>query len=121
MTVCNNHFQFLATTASQEFASTVRVYGNTNVDTPRTNNDRGLYGALAIPPSDYTSQEADAPGPVYITIRGHTAAAPATNSGYYQVGDIVFNTTPTAGGFVGWVCVTAGNPGTWKTFGPISA
>lgn len=45
-------------------------------------------------------------------------AAPV--SGTWAVGDIIYNTTPTAGGFIGWVCVTAGTPGTWKTFGEIS-
>jgi hypothetical protein len=47
------------------------------------------------------------------------SAAPA--SGTYSVGDIVWNTTPTAGGTMGWVCTTAGTPGTWKTFGSIAA
>jgi hypothetical protein len=28
-------------------------------------------------------------------------------------GDFRFNSTPVAGGVAGWVCVTAGNPGTW--------
>lgn len=27
---------------------------------------------------------------------------------------------PTAGGVMGWVCTTAGSPGTWKTFGAIT-
>lgn len=36
-----------------------------------------------------------------------------------QVGDILFNTNPSAGGNIGWVCVEAGTPGTWKTFGTI--
>jgi hypothetical protein len=34
-------------------------------------------------------------------------------------GDIVLSPTPTAGSYVGSVCVTAGNPGTWKLFGEI--
>jgi len=46
-------------------------------------------------------------------------AAPTT--GTYQVGDIFYNSSPTAGGYIGWVCTTAGTPGTWKTFGAISA
>lgn len=45
-------------------------------------------------------------------------AAPTTNA--WTVGDIVWNTTPTAGGTLGWVCTTAGTPGTWKTFGGIA-
>ena len=48
-----------------------------------------------------------------------TSAAPTTGS--YEKGHIVWNTNPAAGGFAGWICVTAGSPGTWKTFGAISA
>lgn len=51
--------------------------------------------------------------------RSMGAAAPV--SGTYNVGDIVYNTAPSAGGYIGWVCVSAGTPGTWKTFGAISA
>ncbi|HEX6039759.1 hypothetical protein [Longimicrobium sp.] len=50
---------------------------------------------------------------------GIAAAAPTT--GTWRRGDVLFNGSPSASGFVGWVCVTAGTPGTWKTFGPISA
>lgn len=39
----------------------------------------------------------------------------------WDVGDIAFHRDPVAGGFVGWVCTTAGTPGTWKTFGNITA
>lgn len=44
----------------------------------------------------------------------------APSGGTWAQGDIVYNTTPSAGGFIGWVCVSAGTPGTWKTFGVIS-
>lgn len=46
-------------------------------------------------------------------------AAPA--SGEFLVGDIVWDDTPSAGGTMGWVCTVAGAPGTWKTFGAITA
>ena len=51
--------------------------------------------------------------------RGLGAAAPVT--GVWSQGDIVYNSAPSAGGVIGWVCVTGGTPGTWKTFGAISA
>ncbi|QIG62542.1 hypothetical protein [Sporosarcina phage Lietuvens] len=38
---------------------------------------------------------------------------------HWTVGDIVYNTTPSALGYVGWVCTISGNPGTWKGFGLI--
>ena len=44
----------------------------------------------------------------------------APTSGTYAVGDQLINTSPTAGGNIGWVCTTAGTPGTWKSFGTIA-
>jgi len=46
-------------------------------------------------------------------------AVPAV--GTYARGDIVYSSEPSAGGVIGWVCVTAGTPGTWKTFGTIAS
>jgi len=46
-------------------------------------------------------------------------APPST--GTWDAGDQVRNTAPSAGGFTGWVCVTAGTPGVWKGFGVIAA
>lgn len=45
----------------------------------------------------------------------------APTTGTWAVGDIVYNSAPISGGSIGWVCVAAGTPGTWKTFGAISA
>lgn len=43
----------------------------------------------------------------------------APSAGTWERGDIIFNKEPSAGGKVGWVCTTAGSPGTWKAFGVI--
>lgn len=48
----------------------------------------------------------------------YSTAAPT--NGTWAVGDIVYSVTPASGGNIGWVCTTAGSPGTWKTFGTIS-
>lgn len=45
----------------------------------------------------------------------------ATTTGTWGVGDVVWNSQPVAGGNMGWVCTTAGSPGTWKTFGTVAA
>lgn len=45
----------------------------------------------------------------------------APTFGTWQVGDVVEHLTPAASGNIGWVCTTAGSPGTWKTYGAISA
>ena len=48
-----------------------------------------------------------------------TAAIPTV--GQHAQGDLAFNSSPDAGGTVGWVNVVAGAPGTWKEFGSIEA
>jgi parallel beta-helix repeat protein len=54
-----------------------------------------------------------------IESKNRLSAAPTT--GTWAVGDMVYNSTPTAGSYLGWVCITAGTPGTWKGFGLIQA
>jgi hypothetical protein len=50
-----------------------------------------------------------------------TYGSAAPTDGTWKQGDIVFNTGAAASGTVGWVCTSAGGPGTWKTFGTIAA
>ena len=47
------------------------------------------------------------------------AASAAPTSGTWQSGDIIFNHNPTDGQPVGWICIIAGEPGTWRPFGQI--
>jgi hypothetical protein len=42
-------------------------------------------------------------------------AAPTT--GTYVVDDVRWNSAPTAGNPLGWICTVAGTPGTWEPFG----
>lgn len=51
--------------------------------------------------------------------RGIGTAAPTT--GTWARGDRVENSAPSAGGWSGWICTTAGTPGTWKGYGVIEA
>ena len=48
---------------------------------------------------------------------GFSDAPPS--SGLWLKGNIIFNSNPTAGGNVGWICTAQGTPGTWKAFGSI--
>lgn len=48
----------------------------------------------------------------------YMAQFPTTGS--WNVGDRVYNTVPSSGGYIGWVCTVAGTPGTWKGFGLIA-
>ena len=54
-------------------------------------------------------------------MRNFTGAAAPTAGGPYRVGDKTWNNAPAAAGVIGWVCTTAGSPGTWKTFGTIES
>ena len=47
------------------------------------------------------------------------AAAPTV--GLHAHGEIVFNSAPASGGVPGWVCTTAGTPGTWRAFGVLAS
>ena len=53
------------------------------------------------------------------TVNSKGSAEP--DAGTWGVADKVYNTAPAAGGTIGWVCTTAGTPGTWKTWGDIAA
>ena len=46
-------------------------------------------------------------------------AAPV--AGTWAKGDTYLNTAPSAGGVPGWVCTTAGTPGTWKAMANLAA
>lgn len=54
-------------------------------------------------------------------VRRFSEGTAAPTTGTWALGDIVWSTAPAAGGYIGWVCTAAGTPGTWKTFGAISA
>lgn len=47
-----------------------------------------------------------------------TMATAAPAAGDWAIGDCVINSAPSAsGGIIGWECVTAGTPGTWRVMG----
>lgn len=84
-------------------AVAVKVFGkmSVNVKTPDSRADLHIAGALKF--SDRIHQYMPSP----------------PQFGNYDKGDIVWNTEPTIGGSVGWVCVRAGSPGSWFPFGEI--
>jgi hypothetical protein len=49
----------------------------------------------------------------------HMKGSEPPSGGTFTPGDIVWNSDPKPGSFVGWVCVKAGNPGMWNPFGEI--
>ena len=49
----------------------------------------------------------------------HMKGSEPPSGGSFTTGDIVWNSDPQPGRHIGWVCVKAGNPGIWSTFGEI--
>jgi len=60
-------------------------------------------------------------GPVVFEGKRFEVGESVPTSGVYKKGDIVWNTDLKPTGYVGWVCVREGSPGTWKSFGQISS
>ena len=59
-------------------------------------------------------------GAIKFDNKKHLSGTAAPTGGQFNQGDIVWNSNPTSGRFIGWVCVKAGGPGLWTTFGPIT-
>jgi hypothetical protein len=59
-------------------------------------------------------------GPVRIHGRLHCYDESYPTDGTYRLGDTIWNSNPQPGKPIGWVCVRAGTPGTWATFGTIN-
>lgn len=67
-----------------------------------------------------TPQRKAASGTNSVMIRTeYTTAAPSAQA--HNVGDRAINIAPSAGGTPGWVCTTAGTPGTWKAMANVAA
>lgn len=104
--ISNNIF----TDESSPVVQTLNIYVN---DSVVIENNRNLIGTTGYPNivSGTIKQ--------YLNSWQYASAAPTT--GTWVVGDTFYNSAPTAGGTIGFVCTTAGTPGTWKTWGAISA
>jgi hypothetical protein len=60
-------------------------------------------------------------GDVSIGNKRFTNGTASPTSGSYELGDICWNSNPVAANYIGWVCVSAGNPGQWLPFGEIKS
>jgi len=59
-------------------------------------------------------------GPVRFQNKKQEVGPAEPQNGSYRKGDIVWNDNPQPTGWIGWVCIRDGSPGTWKPFGNIS-
>lgn len=105
--ISNNIF----TDESSSVVQTSNIYVNDSNVVIQSN--RNLIGTSGYP------NIAGGSAKQYLNSWQYASAAPTT--GTWVVGDTFYNSAPTAGGTIGFVCTTAGTPGTWKTWGAISA
>ena len=86
-----------------------------------TQSKVSITGNLGVgvknPPVDASITTA---GPIRFQDKKMEVSNEQPRRGAYSKGDIVWNDNPRPTGYVGWVCVREGTPGTWKQFGLIS-
>ena len=77
-------------------------------------------GSLGVNVNNFSSDaDITTAGPVRFQNKKFEVGNNVPSSGNYVVGDIVWNDNPQPTGYVGWICVRDGSPGTWKAFGQI--
>ena len=84
-------------------------------------NNNTLVGNRMAGNYNFGSQTLTAPGPLFVeNVGGPTVALDGLE---VREGQIVFDSTPTAGGKIGWTAITSGDAATvtWKQFGAIDA
>jgi len=80
----------------------------------------GVHGKLAVRvPMPDPEVDLHVNGAIKYSGHSHRYDKNAPTAGSYNRGDIVWNTEPKEEGYIGWVCVIAGAPGTWVPFGKI--
>lgn len=60
-------------------------------------------------------------GPIQVQNKKFEVGDAIPTTGSYRQGDVVWNANPQPTGYMGWVCVREGTPGTWKPFGQIGS
>ena len=77
------------------------------------------YGKLSVNVKNPT-EAFEVGGNMKVNGKLHARGIEPPTQGAYSQGDIIWNNNPLPEGYIGWICVRGGNPGTWKTFGQIS-
>ena len=100
---------------------TIQAGGNIVMGNPATGDTRvTIIGRLGVNVNNPDPRSAlHVNGALKFNDKLHLSGDAAPTSGAYNEGDIVWNTRPNPGRFVGWVCILAGNPGQWSGFGRI--
>jgi hypothetical protein len=77
------------------------------------------YGKFGVNVKNPTEQF-EVAGNMRVGGKLHARGTEPPKEGSYVQGDVVWNNNPLPTGYIGWICVRGGAPGTWKSFGQIS-
>ena len=98
---------------------TVQAGGNIILGNPASGDINvtvlGRLGVNVSRPDTRTALHVN--GSIKFNDKLHLAGIEPPTSGAFNEGDIVWNSQPQPGKFVGWVCTRSGNPGLWSGFG----
>lgn len=84
------------------------------------NGEMQVHGCLSININNMTHDvDIDTANSVRFQGKKQEVGLDIPQIGLYNQGDIVWNSQPLPGGFMGWVCIRTGTPGMWKPFGKI--
>lgn len=130
LTICGNNFIRSNTATSIELNGVdyATISGNVFAGQGGTSKAIEIGGDtdnINIPPTNvfynFGTKVVNSSENAYIVTANITQGTAAPIAGTWAVGDICWNTTPSAEGVPGWVCTTAGAPGTWKAMAALAA
>ncbi len=100
---------------------TIQAGGNIILGNPAAGDTKvTILGKLGVNVSNPDPRSAlHVNGALKFNDKLHLSGNEPPTSGAFNEGDIVWNTYPQPGKFVGWVCTKSGNPGLWSGFGRI--
>jgi putative lipoic acid-binding regulatory protein len=80
-----------------------------------------MYGKIGVGITQIDPEvQVDIAGAIKFAGRKFIVSGDMPTQGTYTQGDTIWNSNPTPGNVMGWVCVKTGSPGVWKSFGNIS-
>jgi hypothetical protein len=78
-----------------------------------------VYGKLSVGIKNPTEQF-EVSGNIRFANKLFATGSQTPNTGNFNIGDVVWNSNPKSGDYIGWVCIQGGTPGQWTPFGLIA-
>ena len=99
---------------------TIGAHGDVKIGTQGGQTTLNVYGKVGIGVTNLDNNiSLDVDGPIRFQSKKFETGTEAPTEGSHSQGDVTWNSNPTPGNVMGWVCVHTGTPGLWKSFGNI--